>query len=91
MLLVKNHHDITKSDTKYQIYWLSHCNATSSAVGGASLWPGYCCLPLHQAVGSQAGHIKQKCRPFYSLVDLENERIQHFCTCALLSFLLDPI
>ena len=40
--------------------------------------PGYCCLPLQQSVTSQAGHIKQRCEPFYSLVDIENDRIQHF-------------
>ena len=40
--------------------------------------PGYCCLPIQQSVTSQAGHIKQRCEPFYSLVDIENDRIQHF-------------
>ena len=45
----------------------------------APICPGYCCLPLPQAVTPQTGHIKQKCGPFYSLVDVENGRIQHFC------------
>ena len=30
-------------------------------------------------VMSQAGHIKRKYGPFYSLVDIENGRIQQFC------------
>ena len=45
--------------TKYHTYWLSHFEATTTHVDGASLAPGYCCLPLPQAVASQAGHIKR--------------------------------
>ena len=67
-----NLHDIHKSNTKYHTYGLSHFEATTIYVDGASIAPGYCCLPLLQAVTSQAGHIKHTLGPFFSLVDIEN-------------------
>ena len=76
--LLQNLYDIPKSYNKYHIYRLGHIKATTASVSGAPLCLGYCCLPIPQAVTSQAGHIKQLCGPFYHLVDIENDRIEHF-------------
>ena len=75
---------MAKSFLKYHILWPGQFEVITNYVCSVSLDPEYCCVSLNQAVTSQAGQKKLLHWPFYGMIHMKNDRIQHFYTIYVL-------
>ena len=72
-----NPHDVTDIRPKFYVFLPKRFEATCISLGCPSPGHGYHCPSLTQALTSQAGHIKLKYNPLYSIYNITDERIVH--------------